>query len=182
VYWSVVVLLSVVGTLITDNLTDNFKIPLATTTPIFSMILAVVFGVWYASERTLSIHSIVTMRRETFYWLAVLFTFALGTAAGDLISEKFDLGYVVATLLFAAAIAVFALARRRGVNPVFVFWGAYILTRPLGASIGDLLGQHRQDGGLGLGQLKISVVFLPAITALIGYVTRTRIDVAELKP
>jgi hypothetical protein len=117
VYWSVVVLLSVVGTLITDNLTDNFKIPLATTTPIFSMILAVVFGVWYASERTLSIHSIVTMRRETFYWLAVLFTFALGTAAGDLISKKFDLGYVVATLLFAAAIAVFALARRRGGQP-----------------------------------------------------------------
>jgi uncharacterized membrane-anchored protein len=179
VYWSVVVLLSIVGTLITDNLTDNFGVSLTTTTTVFSVVLAVVFGAWYAVERTLSIHSIVTMRREVFYWLAILFTFALGTAAGDLISEKFSLGYVVATVLFAAAIGVFAFAWRLGANAVLVFWGAYILTRPLGASVGDLLGQHRQDGGLGLGQLKISVVFLLTITALIGYVTRTRIDVAE---
>jgi uncharacterized membrane-anchored protein len=179
VYWSVVVLLSIVGTLITDNLTDNFKVPLATTTLVFSVVLAVVFAAWYASERTLSIHSIVTLRRETFYWLAILFTFALGTAAGDLISEQFSLGYVWATLLFAGCIAAFALAWRQGIDAVFVFWGAYILTRPLGASIGDLLGQHQQDGGLGLGKLKISVVFLLAITALIGYVTRTRVDVTE---
>jgi uncharacterized membrane-anchored protein len=178
-YWSVVVLLSVVGTLITDNLTDNFGVALTTTTTIFAVALAIVFAVWYAVERTLSIHSIVTIRREVFYWLAILFTFALGTAAGDLVSEKLSLGYLVATALFAALIGLFALAWRMKVNAVFVFWGAYILTRPLGASIGDLLGQHRADGGLGLGQLKISVVFLLTITALVGYVTRTRVDVLD---
>ena len=130
VYWFVVVvvLLSVVGTLITDNLTDNFGVALTTTTTIFAVALAIVFAAWYAVERTLSIHSIVTIRREVFYWLAILFTFALGTAAGDLVSEKLSLGYLVATALFAALIGVFALAWRMNVNAVFVFWGAYILT------------------------------------------------------
>src|SRR4051794_20556220 len=104
VYWSVVVLLSVVGTLITDDLTDNFGVALTTTTSVFAVALAVVFAAWYAVERTLSIHSIVTVRRESFYWLAILFTFALGTAAGDLVSEKFSLGYLVAVLLFAGLI------------------------------------------------------------------------------
>ena len=179
VYWSVVVLLSVVGTLITDNLTDNHGVALTTTTTIFAVALAVTFGVWYGVERTLSIHSIVTIRREVFYWLAVLFTFALGTAAGDLLSERLSLGYLVAALLFAGVIGLFVLAWRLRFSAVFVFWGAYILTRPLGASIGDLLGQHRSDGGLGLGQLKISVVFLLTITALVGYVTRTRVDVLD---
>ena len=179
VYWSVVVLLSVVGTLITDNLTDNFGVALTTTTTIFGVALAVVFSAWYAVERTLSIHSIVTIRRESFYWLAILFTFALGTAAGDLVSEKFSLGYLVATLLFVGLIGLFAVAWKMKVNAVFVFWGAYVLTRPLGASIGDLLGQHIADGGLGLGQLKISVAFLLTITALVGYVTRTRIDAPD---
>lgn len=180
VYWITVVLLSVVGTLITDNLTDNFGVPLVTTTVVFSVILAVVFAVWYAFERTLSIHSITTIRREVFYWLAVLFTFALGTASGDLISEKFALGYFWATLLFATLIAAIALAHwKLGLNSVFAFWSAYILTRPLGASIGDLMGQHHEDGGLGFGKLKISVVFLLSIAALIGYLTRSRIDVTH---
>ena len=180
VYWITVVLLSVVGTLITDNLTDNFGVPLLTTTIVFSVILAVVFSVWYAVEKTLSIHSITTVRREVFYWLAVLFTFALGTAAGDLISEKLAIGYFWTTMLFATAIAAIALAHwKLGLNSVLAFWSAYILTRPLGASIGDLLGQHHADGGLGIGKLKTSVVFLLAIAALIGYLTRTRIDVAR---
>ena len=179
VYWSAVVLLSIVGTLITDNLTDNFGVALATTTTIFAIALGVAFASWYAVERTLSIHSIVTIRRESFYWLAILFTFALGTAAGDLMSEKFSLGYWVAALLFAGLIGLFAVAWKMDANGVFVFWAAYIVTRPLGASIGDLLGQHRADGGLGLGQLKISVVFLLTITALVGYVTRSQIDVLQ---
>lgn len=181
VYWSVVVLLSVVGTLITDNLTDNFGVPLATTTLVFSVALAAVFGVWYAVERTLSIHSITTVRREVFYWLAVLFTFALGTAAGDLISEKLALGYFWTTVLFATAIAAIALAHwKLGLNSVLAFWSAYVLTRPLGASIGDLLGAPHDEGGLGIGKLKTSVVFLLAIAVLVGYLTRTRADVIEL--
>lgn len=180
VYWTVVVLLSIVGTLITDNLTDGHGVPLAVTTTVFSAILAVVFIAWYAVERTLSIHSITTMRREAFYWLAVLFTFALGTAAGDLISEKFALGYFWATALFASLIGLIALAYFKfNLNAVVAFWAAYILTRPLGASVGDLMGQHQADGGLGIGKLKISVVFLLAIAALIGYLTRTRVDATE---
>jgi len=139
-----------------------------------------VFSIWYAVERTLSIHSITTVRREVFYWLAVLFTFALGTASGDLISEKLALGYFWTTTLFATMIAAIALAHwKLGLNSVLAFWSAYILTRPLGASIGDLLGQPLEDGGLGIGKLKTSVVFLLAIAALIGYLTRTRVDVAR---
>ncbi len=180
IYWVTVVLLSVVGTLITDNLTDNFGVPLVTTTIVFSVVLAVVFSVWYAVEKTLSIHSITTVRREVFYWLAVLFTFALGTASGDLISEKLAIGYFWTTMLFATLIAAIALAHwKLGLDAVLAFWSAYILTRPLGASIGDLLGQHHEDGGLGIGKLKTSVVFLLAIAALIGYLTRSRIDVAR---
>ena len=180
VYWVTVVLLSVVGTLITDNLTDNFGVPLVMTTIVFSVVLTAVFSVWYAVEKTLSIHSITTIRREVFYWLAVLFTFALGTASGDLISEKLAIGYFWTTMLFATLIAVIALSHwKLGLNAVFAFWSAYILTRPLGASIGDLLGQHHVDGGLGIGKLKTSVVFLLAIAALIGYLTRTRVDVAR---
>lgn len=180
VYWTVVVLLSIVGTLITDNLTDGHGVPLAVTTTVFSVILALVFTAWYAVEHTLSIHSITTMRREAFYWLAVLFTFALGTAAGDLISEKFALGYFWATALFASLIGLIALAYfKLNLNAVVAFWAAYILTRPLGASVGDLMGQHQVDGGLGIGKLKISVVFLLAIAALIGYLTRTRVDAGD---
>jgi len=180
VYWVTVVLLSVVGTLITDNLTDNFGVPLVTTTIVFSVVLAMVFSVWYAVEKTLSSHSITTIRREVFYWLAVLFTFALGTAAGDLISEKLAIGYFWTTMLYATLIAAIALAHwMLGLNAVLAFWSAYILTRPLGASIGDLLGQHHADGGMGIGKLKTSVVFLLAIAALIGYRTWSRIDVAR---
>src|SRR6059058_4109729 len=105
VYWSTVVVISVFGTLITDNLTDGHNVPLTLTTPIFAAILAIVFGVWYSVERTLSMHSIVTTRREAFYWLAILFTFALGTAAGDLTAEKGDLGYGVSIFIFGGAIA-----------------------------------------------------------------------------
>src|SRR3954454_3122802 len=108
VYWSVVVVISVFGTLITDNMTDRYNVPLTTSTAVFSVVLALVFGVWYAFERTLSIHTIITTRREAFYWLAVLFTFALGTAAGDLVAEKFSIGYGPSIAIFAGVIALIA--------------------------------------------------------------------------
>ncbi len=173
VYWVAVVLLSVVGTLITDNLVDNFRIPLETTTVAFAITLAVTFGAWYAIERTLAITTIDTTRRELFYWAAILFTFALGTAAGDLLAEGLALGYGVSALLFAAVIAVIAVAHFRfGLNGVFAFWAAYVLTRPLGASLGDWLSQPTGKGGLGLGTSSTSLLFLAAIAALIVYLTR----------
>ena len=180
VYWVTVVLISVVGTLITDNLVDNAGVALTTTTAIFSVALAATFGAWFASERTLSIHSVVTRRREAFYWLAVLFTFALGTAAGDLIAERLDVGYWKSAVLFAAAIAVVAAAHYRlGLNAIAAFWVAYILTRPLGASVGDYLSQARSDGGLGLGTAGTSALFLAVILGLVAYLTISRIDHAE---
>lgn len=172
VYWTVVVLVSVVGTLLTDNLTDVFGMPLWASTVIFSALLAVTFGIWFARERTLSIHTIFTRRREAFYWVAILFTFALGTAAGDLITEGFGLGYLFGTILFAALIGVIAIMRFLfRVNVVFCFWAAYILTRPLGASVGDLLSQATKDGGFGLGTTVTSLVFLVVIVASVVYLT-----------
>jgi uncharacterized membrane-anchored protein len=177
VYWLAVVLISVFGTLITDNLSDNLNVPLLTSTIAFSVILAITFAVWYAFEHTLSIHTIVTRRREAFYWLAVLFTFALGTAAGDLISEQAGLGYAVSVLLFAAAIGAVVVARVGfGISSVLAFWMAYILTRPLGASIGDLMSQPKADTGLGLGTTTTSAIFLSLILALVIYLQRTKID------
>ena len=172
IYWLAVVLISVVGTLITDNLTDNFGVSLETTTIVFAAALLATFIAWYASEKTLSIHTITSTRREAFYWLTILFTFALGTAAGDLIAEGLNLGYGVSALIFAGAIALVAgshfIARR---GAVFAFWIAYILTRPLGASLGDYLSQPRHDGGLGIGTVGTSAVFLTAILALVVYLT-----------
>jgi len=138
VYWLAVVLISVVGTLITDNLTDNFGVALVTTTIVFAIALAVTFAVWYAREKTLSIHTIFTTRREVFYWFAILFTFALGTAAGDLAAERINLGYWLSAVMFGAMIGVVAIAHFRfKLNAILAFWIAYILTRPLGASLGD---------------------------------------------
>jgi uncharacterized membrane-anchored protein len=177
VYWLGIVLISVVGTLITDNLTDNHGVALETTTTIFSLVLAITFAAWYASERTLSIHTIVTTRRETFYWVTVLFTFALGTAAGDLIAERSGLGYWKSIALFGAAIALIAIARYRlRLNAVLAFWLAYILTRPLGASIGDYLSQPTKDGGRGLGPGVTSYIFLATILALVAYLQITHVD------
>src|SRR4249920_1278897 len=163
VYWLAVVLISIVGTLITDNLVDNAGVELQTTTYVFSAALALVFAVWYWVERTLSVHTIVTSRREAFYWLAVLFTFALGTSAGDLFAEKLELGFLPSAGIFAGAIAVIAIAHFRfKLNAILAFWLAYILTRPLGASIGDWLSQSPEFGGLGLGTLVTSAIFLIA--------------------
>jgi len=180
IYWLAVVLISIVGTLITDNLTDNLGVPLVTTTIVFTIALALTFSAWYAAEQTLSIHTIHTTRREAFYWLAILFTFALGTAAGDLLAEESGVGYLVSLLIFAALIGAVALARFGfGANAVATFWVAYILTRPLGASIGDLLSQSSADGGLGLGTVVTSALFLVTILALVTYLGVTKKDRTE---
>ncbi len=174
IYWLTVVLISVVGTLITDNLTDVLGVPLVVSTIVFAVALIATFVVWYRVERTLSIHEIVTRRREAFYWLAILFTFALGTAAGDLLAEQLDLGYLTSVIVFAVAIGVVALAHFAfRLGAVVAFWLAYILTRPLGASLGDFLSQPTADGGLGLGTIVTSLIFLAAIVALVIYLTVT---------
>jgi uncharacterized membrane-anchored protein len=179
-YWAVVVVISVFGTLITDNMTDGHNVPLTTSTPIFAGILAVVFAVWFAVERTLSIHTIFTRRRESFYWLTILFTFALGTAAGDLLAEKLSLGYGPSIAIWGGAIALITAAHfGLKLNAVLAFWLAYILTRPLGASIGDFMSQHdHKYGGLGLGTTGTSYIFLGCILSLVVYLTVTKRDQA----
>lgn len=172
IYWSAVVLISVVGTLITDNLTDVAGVPLIVSALGFSLALAATFWLWRRSEGTLSIHTIMTARREAWYWLVILFTFALGTAAGDLVAESLALGYLQTGLMFGAIIAAIASAHFvLKLDGILAFWLAYILTRPLGASFGDLLSQPMANGGLGLGTIATSFVFLAAIAAIVSYMT-----------
>ena len=176
-YWLVVVFLSIVGTLITDTMTDELGISLYVSTAVFTVALIATFAVWYRSEHTLSIHAIDTRRREIFYWLAILFTFALGTAGGDLVSEKAGLGYLTAGLIFAGLIALITAAYYAKIlGPVVAFWLAYILTRPLGASLGDLITQPKSNGGLGIGTMPVSGIFLVVIISLVVYLTRSGID------
>jgi uncharacterized membrane-anchored protein len=158
-------------------------VPLTTSTAVFAVVLAIVFGVWYAAERTLSIHTIFTTRREAFYWLAILFTFALGTAAGDLSAEKFSLGYGPSILIFGGMIAAVTAAYFVfKLNAVLAFWLAYILTRPLGASIGDWMSQNNPKyGGLGLGTTGTSYIFLGCILVLVIYLSVTRRDATEVR-
>jgi len=198
-YWATVVFISVVGTLITDNLTDNVGVPLETSTTIFAIVLVLTFAVWYAMERTLSIHTIFTLRRETFYWLAVLVTFSLGTAAGDLIAERYGVGYLPSVFIFGGLIALVTFAhfvvkgnltvehKYQSANAVLAFWLAYILTRPLGASIGDYLSQVPAHGGAGLGPAITSALFSAVILGLVLYLSFTRLDetapeVASVRP
>lgn len=175
IYWVTVVLISVVGTLITDNVVDNLGISLETTTIAFSLALSATFIIWYAVEKTLSIHTIYTTRREAFYWCAILFTFALGTAAGDLLAEGLGLGYFHAGLMYGTVIGAitFAYCVLR-MNGILAFWLAYILTRPMGASFGDLLAQPVGNGGLGFGTVVTTVIFLTAIAGIIVYMTLSR--------
>lgn len=168
IYWLTVVLLSVVGTLITDNLTDRLGVSLFVSTATFLVLLGATFAVWFSRERTLSIHSIVTRPRELFYWAAILFTFALGTAAGDLVAETLHWGYALSAAVFggmivAAAAAYFVFKA----DAVLIFWVAYVLTRPFGASIGDLLSQPSASGGLGFGAERVSLVFFAVIAAVV---------------
>lgn len=176
-YWLTVVLISVVGTLISDNLVDGLGISLVTTSIAFALILAAVFAAWYSSEKTLSVHTIVTTRREMFYWAAILFTFAMGTSVGDLISETLNIGYGPTALVFAAMIGVVAFMHFvLKANAIFTFWLAYILTRPLGASIGDYMAKPMIAGGLGWGTITTSLVFLAAILTFVIYLTISKTD------
>ncbi|MFC5406200.1 hypothetical protein [Cohnella soli] len=178
-YWLTVVLISVFGTLVTDNLTDAMGVPLETSTIVFSGLLALTFLMWYLSEKTLSIHSIFTFRREAFYWLTILFTFALGTAVGDLFSEQLGLGYLKTGLTVVIVIAIILVAWRFKLNEILAFWIAYILTRPLGASLGDYLSQSKVNGGLALGATVTSVIFLIAILAIILFLAVSKVDIIK---
>jgi uncharacterized membrane-anchored protein len=177
-YWLVVVLISIAGTLFTDNLTDNLNVSLLTSSLVWALLLALTFAGWYFSEKTLSIHSIYTSKRETFYWLTILFTFALGTGLGDLFAERFSLGYGVSFFIFAGVIAVISLLWKFNViNHVFAFWAVYVVTRPLGAAIGDQLALNDPKyGGWGLGTTKTSLIFLSAISILVVFLVRTKKD------
>ena len=182
-YWLAVVLVSIVGTLITDNLVDNFGVPLTTTTIAFFIALSATFALWYTSEKTLSIHEIFTFKREAFYWLAILLTFALGTAAGDLVAERFGLGYFATGILFGMIIASLAFGYfALKLDSILAFWLIYIFTRPLGASFGDYLSQPADYGGLGLGTIITSAIFLGAIAVLVGYLTFMRREAPGLRP
>nr|WP_315019605.1 hypothetical protein [uncultured Aminipila sp.] len=176
-YWLTVVLISVFGTLVTDNMTDGIGVPLEFSTITFSVLLGLAFLFWYLSEKTLSIHSIFTRKREAFYWLTILFTFALGTAVGDLYSEQLGLGYLHTGILVAIIIAcVFLVWRYLKLNVVLAFWIAYIFTRPFGASLGDYLSQPAKYGGLGLGATITRVIFLIAILAIVIFLAVTKCD------
>ena len=167
VYWLTVVLISVVGTQITDALTDGMGVSLYLSTGVFAAVLFGVFLWWHRQEGTLSIQAIDSPRREGFYWLCILCTFAPGTAAGDLATEALGLGFQWGALAFGGLIALTAVAHRFGLPTVPAFWAAYILTRPLGAALGDWLSQDPAYGGLGLGALWTSLIFLVAIAALV---------------
>ncbi len=177
IYWAAVVLISVFGTLVTDNLTDGLKVPLEFSTVLFTILLVATFAVWYIKEKTLSIHSIFTRKREIFYWLAVLFTFALGTASGDLMAEKLGLGYGLTGIIVCITIAIFAIAWRLRLNAILSFWLIYIMTRPLGASLGDYLSQSKTHGGLGLGATITSEIFLSAIVLTVIYLALSKKDI-----
>jgi uncharacterized membrane-anchored protein len=180
-YWLAIVLISIAGTLVTDNLTDNLGVSLITSSIIFSICLAAVFMIWFAKEKTLAIHSIYTPTREAFYWLTILFTFALGTATGDLFAERLALGYGRSLLFFASLIGVIAILwQRKIINAVFGFWAVYVLTRPLGASIGDLLSQDKTAGGFGLGTTVTSLIFLVLIAVTVSYLVISKKDQIQL--
>ena len=177
-YWFMVMMVAVFGTMVADGIRDGAGIGYGVTTPLFALLTAGIFAAWYRSEGTLSIHSITTRRRERFYWAAVLATFALGTAAGDLTALSLGLGFFPSVVLFAALIAIPALAWRRGrLHPIAAFWLAYVITRPLGASVADWLSKPASSTGLGLGDGTVSGLALIGFVALVAYVTLTRRDV-----
>ncbi|WP_256238588.1 hypothetical protein [Bacillus sp. EB600] len=176
IYWITVVLISVFGTLVTDNLTDNMGVPLEVSTVVFSVLLGLTFLFWFLREKTLSIHSIYTRKREVFYWLTILFTFALGTAVGDLFSEQLGFGYLKTGLSVIVIIVFVFMGWKLKLDEVLAFWIVYILTRPLGASLGDYLSQPKANGALGLGTTITSIIFLAAILAIIVFLAVTKID------
>lgn len=178
-YWLAVVMVGVFGTMVADVLHVGFDVPYLMSAALFAVTLAAIFLVWRRVEGTLSIHSIDSSRREMFYWLAVVATFAFGTAVGDLSAVTLHLGYFVSALLFAVAIAIPAVgfARFRW-SAIFAFWLAYVLTRPLGASVADWLGKPVPEGGTGVGSGLVALTLTLMIAGLVVYLSNTRQDVA----
>jgi uncharacterized membrane-anchored protein len=178
IYWFAVMMVAIFGTMAADGVHDGASIPYAVTTPVFAFVVAAIFFLWYRSEGTLSIHSITTRRREGFYWAAVLATFALGTAAGDLTAIQLKIGFFDSVLLFAAIIAIPAIGWWRfNLNPILAFWFAYVVTRPLGASFADWFSKPTAQSGLGLGDGTVSAIALVVFIALVAYVAVTKLDV-----
>jgi uncharacterized membrane-anchored protein len=178
VYWFAVMMVAVFGTMAADGVHDGAGLSYAVTTPVFAAVVAVTFALWHRSEGTLSIHSITTRRRETYYWCAVLGTFALGTAAGDLTAYQLHMGFLASAAFFGAVILVPAMAWRLGrLNGIAAFWAAYVVTRPLGASIADWFGKPHAQTGLGLGDGTVSAIALLAFVGLVAHLARTRSDV-----
>ncbi len=183
IYWFAVVMVAVFGTLAADGLHIVMGVPYLWSAAFYGSSLAVIFAVWYATEKTLSIHSIYTWRREAFYWATVMATFALGTAVGDLTAITFHLGYLASGIVFAVVIAVPAVAHRRfGLNPILAFWLAYIVTRPLGASGADWLAVSHALGGVGLGRGPVGLGLTIVIAGLVGYLSVTWKDVGYGTP
>jgi uncharacterized membrane-anchored protein len=179
VYWFAVSMVAVFGTMAADVVHVVLGLPYAVSSTGYAILLAAVLITWYASERTLSIHTIVTPRREAFYWLTVVFTFAMGTAVGDLTAHTLHLGYLSSGIMFTIAIGVPLLAWRLGMNPVLTFWVAYILTRPIGASFADYFGFGKKVGGLGVGHGLVSLVTVVIVVALVWYMGKTGKDLIE---
>ena len=177
VYWFAVSMVAVFGTMCADGLHIKLGVPYAESSALFAVALTVIFVTWYAVEGTLSIHSITTPRREMFYWAAVIATFAMGTAVGDLTAVTMGLGFLASGIMFTAAIIVPAVAWKLGLNPILAFWTAYVLTRPLGASYADWMGVTHAQGGLGLGRGTVALILAVVIAALVGYLAVTRRDV-----
>ena len=180
VYWLAVAMVAVTGTMAADVLHIQFGVPYSVSTPLFAVVLAGVFVAWYATEKTLSIHSIYTWRREVFYWAAVMATFALGTAAGDLTATTLHLGYLVSGFVFAGLITVPAFGYKLfGLKETFAFWFAYVVTRPLGASFADWLGKSHRVGGLALGDGHVAVAFTILIVGFVAFMTFDRREAAR---
>jgi uncharacterized membrane-anchored protein len=191
IYWLTVVMVAIFGTMAADAIHVGLGVPYLISAMGFVIALGVIFIAWYASERTLSIHSITTRRREGFYWATVLATFALGTAVGDLTATTFGLGYLYSGVMFAAAIAIIAILhyalkallggehRHLSRNAVFAFWFAYILTRPLGASFADWMGKSPAIGGLGWGDGTVSIALSIIIIIGVGYLSINQRDVKK---
>jgi uncharacterized membrane-anchored protein len=191
IYWFAALMVAVFGTMAADVLHVGFGIPYAVSTTFFLVALIIIFIAWYASEKTLSIHSIYTFRRETFYWLTVFATFALGTATGDLTATTFGWGYLYSGIVFAALIVIVAIGhyivkgilgaehRHLSRNAVFAFWLAYILTRPLGASFADWMGKAQSVGGLGWGDGPVSLALFVLILGFVGYLAVTHKDAKQ---
>jgi uncharacterized membrane-anchored protein len=177
IYWSAIVVISVAGTQITDALHDIYGVELWMTTVLFAALLVVTFAIWYRSEGTLAMKSINTRKREAYYWFAILFTFALGTSAGDQLSEVMSNGFIIPLIVFASAIALIVVLNQfKVIGTITALWIAYILTRPLGANLGDLLAQSPTDGGLGLGTNTVSLIFLALILVSVAVLTITKRD------